>query len=59
MYKKITPERMEELLKKVEDAKNIPLGNNFKNIVFLSYMKHYLMIDGIIKEINKTRRKRK
>lgn len=59
MYKKITPDRMEELLKKVEDAKNISLGDNFKNIVFLSYMKHYLMIDGIIKEINKDKRKRK
>lgn len=59
MYKKITPERMEELLKEVEDNKNISLGDNFKNIVFLSYMKHYLIIDGIIKEINKDKRKRK
>ena len=59
MYKKITPDRMEELLKKVEDNKNISLGDNFKNIVFLSYMKHYLIIDGIIKEINKDKRKRK
>lgn len=59
MYKKITPDRMEELLKEVEDAKNIPLEDNFKNIVFLSYMKHYLIIDGIIKEINKDKRKRK
>lgn len=59
MYKKITPDRMEELLKEVEDNKNISLGDNFKNIVFLSYMKHYLIIDGIIKEINKDKRKRK
>lgn len=59
MYKKITPDRMEGLLKEVEDAKNIPLGDNFKNIVFLSYMKHYLMIDGIIKEINKKRKRKK
>ena len=59
MYKKITPERMEELLKEVEDNKNISLGDNFKNIVFLSFMKHYLIIDGIIKEINKDKRKRK
>lgn len=50
---------MEELLKEVEDNKNISLGDNFKNIVFLSYMKHYLIIDGIIKEINKDKRKRK
>lgn len=57
MYKMLTPNKVEELLKEIEINKQIPLGDNFKNIIFLSYTRHYIKINEIIKEITKPKRK--
>ena len=47
MYNKLTPAKLEEI------EENLNLEDNFKNIIFLSYTRHYLLVGDILKRINK------
>lgn len=47
MYNKLTPVKLEEI------EENLKLDDNFKNIIFLSYTRHYLLVGDILKRINK------
>lgn len=53
MYNMLTPLCMEKLFDKVEADKGFVLDNNFKNIIFLAYSRHYLMMGNVIENINK------
>lgn len=53
MYEKLTPNKLEEIMRDVEISNKVDFGNNFKNIIFLSYSRHYVMLGNIINTIKK------
>ena len=53
MYEKLTPNKLEEIIHEVEISNKVDFGNNFKNIIFLSYSRHYVMLGNIINTIKK------
>ena len=48
MYNKLNPFILEELIKELEQKRKIDLDDNFKNIIFLSYSKHYMLVRNIL-----------
>ena len=53
MYEKLTPNKLEEIINDVEKNNKVDFGSNFKNIIFLSYSRHYVMLGNIINTIKK------
>lgn len=56
MYDKLNPMTLEKLMEELEKEKQVKLNDNFKNIVFLSYSRHYMMIENIINSIKKSKK---
>ena len=52
MYELLTPDKIEELIIKIENDKHIRVPDNYKNIIFLSYSRHYNNIGMILEKIN-------
>lgn len=52
MYDLLTPDKIEELFIKIENDKGIKIPDNYKNIVFLSYSRHYNNIGMILEKVN-------
>ena len=48
MYNKLNPFILEELIEELEEKRKIALDDNFKNIIFLSYSKHYMLLRNIL-----------
>ena len=48
MYNKLTPDMLEEIFLEVEKEIGIKISNNFKNILFLAYSRHYDRIGDIL-----------
>ena len=48
MYNKLNPFILEELIENIEQKRKIALDDNFKNIIFLSYSKHYMLVRNIL-----------
>ena len=48
MYNKLNPFILEELIEELEEKRKIALDDNFKNIIFLSYSKHYMLVRNIL-----------
>lgn len=48
MYNKLNPFVLEELIEDLEEKRKIDLDDNFKNIIFLSYSKHYMLVRDIL-----------
>ena len=48
MYNKLNPFILEELIEELEQKRKIALDDNFKNIIFLSYSKHYMLVRNIL-----------
>ena len=48
MYNKLNPFILEELIEKLEQKRKIALDDNFKNIIFLSYSKYYMLVRNIL-----------
>ena len=48
MYNNLTPDKLEEIFLEIEYEKDIILPDNFKNILFLAYSRHYEKIGNII-----------
>lgn len=48
MYNKLTPDRLEEIFLEVEKDIDSKMSNNFKNILFLAYSRHYEKISDIL-----------
>lgn len=53
MYEKLTPNKLEEIIHDVEKNNKVDFGDNFKNIIFLSYSRHYVMLGNIIDTIKR------
>ena len=51
MYNTLTPEKIEELFAKIEREKEITIDSNYKNIIFLTYSRHYNNIGMFLKQI--------
>ena len=41
---KLNPIILEELIENIEQKRKIASDDNFKNIIFLSYSKHYMLV---------------
>ncbi len=54
MYEKLNPNRLEEIINDVEKNNKVDFGNNFKNIIFLSYSRHYVMLGNVINNVRKS-----
>ena len=52
MYDLLTPDKIEELFIKIENDKGVKIPDNYKNIVFLSYSRHYNNIGIILEKVN-------
>ena len=52
MYDKLTPDNLEGLFIKIENDKGIKIDNNYKNIIFLSYSRHYYNLGMVLEKIN-------
>ena len=52
MYDKLTPEVIEGLFIKIENDKGVKIDDNYKNIVFLSYSRHYYNIGKVLEKVN-------
>ena len=48
MYNKLNPFILEELIENIEQKRKIASDDNFKNIIFLSYSKHYMLVRNIL-----------
>lgn len=48
MYNRLNPFILEELIEELEEKRKIALDDNFKNIIFLSYSKHYMLVRNIL-----------
>lgn len=58
MYNKLNPFVLEELIIELEQKRQITLDDNFKNIIFLSYSRHYMLLRNILETLrnkNKTK----
>ena len=51
MYNKLTPIKIEELFKEIENDTGYKIEENIKNIVFLSYSRHYQLIGNVINNL--------
>ncbi len=51
MYSKLTPLQLEKIFEEVEKDIDYPLPINLKNILFLSYSRHYYKIGDILEKI--------
>ena len=61
MYNKLNPFVLEELINNLEKTKGLEIEDNFKNIIFLSYSKHYMLTRNILEMLrnkNKTKQNR-
>lgn len=54
MYEKLNPNKLEEIINDVEKNNKVDFGNNFKNIIFLSYSRHYVMLGNVINNVRKS-----
>ena len=58
MYNKLNPFILEELITNLEEKRKITLDDNFKNIIFLSYSRHYMLVRNILESLrNKNKKK--
>ena len=48
MYNKLNPFILEELIENIEQKRKIASDDNFKNIIFLSYSKNYMLVRNIL-----------
>ena len=48
MYNKLNPFVLEELINNSKKTKGFNIEDNFKNIIFLSYSKHYMLTRNIL-----------
>ena len=51
MYKVLNPDKVMELFIEVENDTNSEIDDNYKNIVFLTYSRHYLNIGKVLDKI--------
>ena len=51
MYNKLTPNKIEELLAEIENDTGYKISNNDKNIIFLSYGRHYQNLGDILNKL--------
>ena len=51
MYDLLTPDKIEELFIKIENDKGIKIPDNYKNIVFLSYSRHYQNLGNVLDKV--------
>lgn len=51
MYDKLSPFVLEKLMEEVEREKEFKIDDNLRNIVFLSYSRHYMFIKNIIDKV--------
>lgn len=58
MYQKLTPFKVEDLINEVEKDTNSKIDNNPKNIIFLSYSRHYQKIGEVLNRINHNKLKK-
>ena len=54
MYNLLTPEILENIIKEVENDINYKIDTNTKNIIFLSYYRHYTKIGEVLNRLSKT-----
>ena len=57
MYELLTPESLEDIIKEVEKDNNFKINQNDKNIIFLSYSRHYMRIGNILKKLTNNYKK--
>ena len=58
MYNSLNPFVLEDLINKLETNKNTSINDNTKNIIFLSYSRHYMLVRNVLETLrnkNKTK----
>ena len=56
MYSILNPDKLMELFDDVENDTNSKIDSNYKNIVFLTYSRHYMNLGKVIDNINSNNR---
>lgn len=59
MYSKLTPKKMEEIISEIEKEIGSKMSDNEKNIIFLSYSRHYQNLGDVLDKVMSSVRTKK